>query len=90
MMFTPDPKSYTHILWSQLVSVGAALRQRLTSAVAVSWWAWIAAVAAFAIWTARTYQSPEPRWFGMLVHVTTFAVVSMLIRAWIVINILPE
>jgi hypothetical protein len=90
-MFNPKPKSYARMLWSHLIAGGGALRQRLTSAIAVSWWVWVAAVLIYAYWSVRTYQPPgEPRWLGLTIHVTAFAAVAMLVRAWFVINFLPE
>jgi hypothetical protein len=47
-------------------------------------------VVGFALWTEFHYRSPEPVWLGMTIHVTTFALLMMVARAWVVLNFFPE
>jgi uncharacterized protein (DUF983 family) len=58
--------------------------------VALSWLIWAAFVVGFALWTEFHYRSPEPVWLGMTIHVTTFALLMMVARAWVVLNFFPE
>ena len=69
-------------------TVGEVRHNHLT--VTLSWLIWTAFVLGFAIWTEFHYRSPEPVWLGETIHVTTFALLMMVARAWIVINFFPE
>jgi hypothetical protein len=54
-----------------------------THATALSWLAWLLAVAVFAIWTLDAYQAPaEPAWVGMTIHTAVFAIWTLIARDW--------
>jgi hypothetical protein len=64
----------------------AYIARHPSAIAALSWLAWLLAVAVFAIWAHLHYVAPaEPRWIGLTVHTGVFAIWTQIAREWLMI-----
>ena len=78
----PEPTRSTPLVARHARSVARAIRLRNWE-IALSWFIWLVAVGAFAIWTFVDYHAPAaPSWVGMLIHTTVFAIWTLVAREW--------
>jgi len=55
---------------------------------ALSWLAWLLAVAVFAVWVHLHYVAPaEPRWIGLTIRTGVFAIWAQIAREWLMIYV---